>query len=339
MKERLEAIRKNAQLAIEQAKDVNLLEQVRVQFLGKKQELASLLKEMGKLSPEERPTMGKIVNEVRDEIETAIREKKEHLENIALEQKLNREMIDVTIPVKTNFVGKPHPITKVINEIETIFMNMGFSIKEGPEVETVENNFDKLNAPKNHPSRDISDTFYISDTLLLRTQTSPVQIRTMLEEGLPIRMISPGRCFRSDTPDATHSPMFHQVEGLVIGKNITFANLKHTLEEFAIKLFGEDTKTKFRPHNFPFTEPSAEVDVSCFKCHGEGCSICKGEGFIEILGAGMVHPNVLENCGIDSDVYSGFAFGLGVERVAMLKYEIDDIRLMYENDMRFLEQF
>ena len=339
MKERLEAIRKNARLAIEEARDINLLEQVRAQFLGKKQELASLLKEMGKLSPEERPTMGKIVNEVRDEIETAIREKKEHLENIALEQKLNREMIDVTIPVKTNFVGKLHPITKVINEIETIFMNMGFSIKEGPEVETVENNFDKLNAPKNHPSRDISDTFYISDTLLLRTQTSPVQIRTMLEEGLPIRMISPGRCFRSDTPDATHSPMFHQVEGLVIGKNITFANLKHTLEEFAIKFFGEDTKTKFRPHNFPFTEPSAEVDVSCFKCHGEGCSICKGEGFIEILGAGMVHPNVLENCGIDSDVYSGFAFGMGVERVAMLKYEIDDIRLMYENDMRFLEQF
>ncbi len=339
MRERLEKIRKEAEEALKNAMDVEMVEQVRIQFLGKKQELASLLKEMGKLSPEERPIMGKIVNDVRTEIEEGIKEKKEKLQAVLLEKKLNTEAIDVTMPVKSNFVGKQHPITKVINEIETIFMNMGFSIKEGPEIETVENNFDKLNAPKNHPSRDMSDTFYITDSLLLRTQTSPVQIRTMLNEGLPIRMISPGRCFRSDTPDATHSPMFHQIEGLVIGKNITFANLKHTLEEFASAFFGKDTTTKFRPHNFPFTEPSAEVDVSCFKCHGDGCSICKGEGFIEILGAGMVHPNVLENCGIDSERYSGFAFGMGVERVAMLKYEIDDIRLLYENDMRFLKQF
>lgn len=339
MKERLEKIRLEAMEAIRKASDMDSMEQVRVQFLGKKQELSSLLKELGKLSPEERPLMGKVINDVREAIESALKEKKETLAKRLLEEKLRLETIDVTMPVKPYFTGKEHPITRVIREIETIFMNLGFSVKEGPEIETVENNFDKLNAPKYHPSRDISDTFYFSDSLLLRTQTSPVQIRTMMEEELPIRMISPGRCFRSDTPDATHSPMFHQVEGLVVGKNITFANLKHTLEEFAVRFFGEDTKTKFRPHNFPFTEPSAEVDVSCFKCHGKGCSICKGEGFIEILGAGMVHPNVLRNCGIDPEIYTGFAFGMGVERVAMLKYEIEDIRLLYENDMRFLQQF
>lgn len=339
MKERLEKIRLEAMEAIRKASDMDSMEQVRVQFLGKKQELSSLLKELGKLSPEERPLMGKVINDVREAIESALKEKKEALAKRLLEEKLRLETIDVTMPVKPYFTGKEHPITRVIREIETIFMNLGFSVKEGPEIETVENNFDKLNAPKYHPSRDVSDTFYFSDSLLLRTQTSPVQIRTMMEEELPIRMISPGRCFRSDTPDATHSPMFHQVEGLVVGKNITFANLKHTLEEFAVRFFGEDTKTKFRPHNFPFTEPSAEVDVSCFKCHGKGCSICKGEGFIEILGAGMVHPNVLRNCGIDPEIYTGFAFGMGVERVAMLKYEIEDIRLLYENDMRFLQQF
>lgn len=339
MKERLEKIRSQAMEAIEKASDMDSVEQVRIQFLGKKQELSSLLKELGKLSAEERPLMGKVINDVRESIEAGVKEKKDRLSKLLLEAKLKSETIDVTMPVKPSFTGKKHPITRVIHEIEDIFMNLGFSVKEGPEIETVENNFDKLNAPKNHPSRDVSDTFYFSDSLLLRTQTSPVQIRTMLEEELPIRMISPGRCFRSDTPDATHSPMFHQVEGLVVGKDITFANLKHTLEEFAIRFFGEDTKTKFRPHNFPFTEPSAEVDVSCFKCHGKGCSICKGEGFIEILGAGMVHPNVLRNCGIDPEVYTGFAFGMGVERVAMLKYEIEDIRLLYENDMRFLQQF
>lgn len=339
MKERLEKIQSKAMEAIAEAKSVDSLEKVRIEFLGKKQELASLLKELGKLSPEERPVMGKVINDVRETIETKLKGKKEYLAKLLLEEKLKSETIDVTMPVNPSFIGREHPITRVICEIETIFMNLGFSVKEGPEIETVENNFDKLNAPKSHPSRDISDTFYFTDSLLLRTQTSPVQIRTMMEEDLPIRMISPGRCFRSDTPDATHSPMFHQVEGLVVGKGITFANLKHTLEEFAIHFFGEETKTKFRPHNFPFTEPSAEVDVSCFKCHGEGCSICKGEGFIEILGAGMVHPNVLRNCGIDPNVYTGFAFGMGVERVAMLKYEIEDIRLLYENDMRFLQQF
>ena len=236
-------------------------------------------------------------------------------------------------------VGKKHPISQIIDEVSEIFMGMGFSIAEGPEVETVENNFDALNAPIDHPSRDMSDTFYINSELLLRTQTSPVQVRTMKGQELPIKIIAPGRCFRFDAPDATHSPMFHQIEGLVVGKDVTMAQLKGTLDMFVKKLFGENTKTKFRPHNFPFTEPSAEVDVTCFKCQGAGCPMCKQEGWIEILGAGMVHPNVLRNCGIDPEVYSGFAFGMGVDRITMLKYEIDDIRLLFENDMRFLDQF
>ena len=243
------------------------------------------------------------------------------------------------MPGKIFTVGKKHPISQIIDEVSEIFMGLGFSIAEGPEVETIENNFDALNAPKDHPSRDMSDTFYINSELLLRTQTSPVQVRTMKSQELPIKVISPGRCFRFDSPDATHSPMFHQIEGLVVGKDVTMAQLKGTLDNFVKKLFGEETKTKFRPHNFPFTEPSAEVDVTCFKCGGEGCAMCKQEGWIEILGAGMVHPNVLRNCGIDPEVYSGFAFGMGVERIGMLKYEIDDIRLLFENDMRFLNQF
>lgn len=330
------------EVALNDIKDANSIEQVenlRVKYLGKKGEITAILKEMGKLSAEERPVIGKVANEVREALETNISSKKEELKSIEQQKKLLEEVIDVTMPSTPVEMGKRHPISQIIDEITEIFMGMGFSIAEGPEVETVDNNFDALNAPKDHPSRDMSDTFYINDDLLLRTQTSPVQVRTMRNEELPIKVISPGRCFRFDSPDATHSPMFHQTEGLVVGKDVTMAQLKGTLDTFVKKLFGEHTKTKFRPHNFPFTEPSAEVDVTCFKCQGEGCPMCKYEGWIEILGAGMIHPNVLRNCGIDPEVYSGFAFGMGVDRIAMLKYEIDDIRLLFENDMRFLDQF
>ena len=339
MKEQLISLKERALSEIKQSSSMEELDSLRVKYSGKKGELTAILKGMGKLSAEERPEMGKIANEVREAIETAISETREEIKKIELEKRLAEEVIDVTMPGKTFKVGKRHPITQIIDEVTEIFMGIGFSVAEGPEVETVENNFDALNAPKNHPSRDMSDTFYFNDELLLRTQTSPVQVRTMRSQELPIKIISPGRCFRNDSLDATHSPMFHQIEGLVVGKDITMAQFKGTLELFVQKLFGSNTRTKFRPHNFPFTEPSAEIDVTCFKCGGEGCSMCKGEGWIEILGAGMVHPNVLRNCGIDPEVYSGFAFGMGVERLAMLKYEIDDIRLLFENDMRFLDQF
>ena len=339
MKEQLISLKERALSEIKQSSSMEELDSLRVKYSGKKGELSAILKGMGKLSAEERPEMGKIANEVREAIETAISETREEIKKIELEKRLAEEVIDVTMPGKTFKVGKRHPITQIIDEVTEIFMGIGFSVAEGPEVETVENNFDALNAPKNHPSRDMSDTFYFNDELLLRTQTSPVQVRTMRSQELPIKIISPGRCFRNDSLDATHSPMFHQIEGLVVGKDITMAQFKGTLELFVQKLFGSNTRTKFRPHNFPFTEPSAEIDVTCFKCGGEGCSMCKGEGWIEILGAGMVHPNVLRNCGIDPEVYSGFAFGMGVERLAMLKYEIDDIRLLVENDMRFLDQF
>ena len=339
MKEQLISLKERALSEIKQSSSMEELDSLRVKYSGKKGELTAILKGMGKLSAEERPEMGKIANEVREAIETAISETREEIKKIELEKRLAEEVIDVTMPGKTFKVGKRHPITQIIDEVTEIFMGIGFSVAEGPEVETVENNFDALNAPKNHPSRDMSDTFYFNDELLLRTQTSPVQVRTMRSQELPIKIISPGRCFRNDSLDATHSPMFHQIEGLVVGKDITMAQFKGTLELFVQKLFGSNTRTKFRPHNFPFTEPSAEIDVTCFKCGGEGCSMCKGEGWIEILGAGMVHPNVLRNCGIDPEVYSGFAFGMGVERLAMLKYEIDDIRLLVENDIRFLEQF
>ena len=339
MKEQLISLKERALSEIKQSSSMEELDSLRIKYSGKKGELTAILKGMGKLSAEERPEMGKIANEVREAIETAISETREEIKKIELEKRLAEEVIDVTMPGKTFKVGKRHPITQIIDEVTEIFMGIGFSVAEGPEVETVENNFDALNAPKNHPSRDMSDTFYFNDELLLRTQTSPVQVRTMRSQELPIKIISPGRCFRFDAPDATHSPMFHQIEGLVVGKDITMAQFKGTLELFVQKLFGSNTRTKFRPHNFPFTEPSAEIDVTCFKCGGEGCSMCKGEGWIEILGAGMVHPNVLRNCGIDPEVYSGFAFGMGVERLAMLKYEIDDIRLLVENDMRFLDQF
>ena len=339
MQEKLLELQQNALAEIAEADSIEKAESLRVKYLGKKGELTIILKGMGKLSAEERPVVGKVGNEVRTAIEEGINNAKTELKKAEQAKKLAEEVIDVTMPSKEFKVGKKHPITKIIDEVTDIFIGMGFSIAEGPEVETVRNNFDALNAPKEHPSRDMSDTFYRNDDLLLRTQTSPVQIRTMEKEDLPIKIIAPGRCFRSDSPDATHSPMFHQIELLVVGKDITMTEFKGTLNTFVQKLFGSETNTKFRPHNFPFTEPSAEIDVTCFKCGGKGCPVCKGEGWIEILGAGMVHPNVLRNCGIDPEVYSGFAAGMGVERLAMLKYGIDDIRLLFENDVRFLEQF
>jgi len=319
--------------------DLKGAEDLRIKYLGKKGVLTDLLKGMKDLSKEERPEIGKIANEVRGEIESGLEKIKDHVREALLEERLKTETIDVTIPGKEIEMGHKHPLNLTLDNIKSIFIGMGFKIAEGPEVETVYNNFDALNSPKDHPSRSMSDTFYITEDFLLRTQTSPVQIRTMKNTKPPIKIISPGRCFRNDELDATHSPMFHQIEGLVVDEGITMADLKGTLDIFAKRLFGDTTKTKFRPHYFPFTEPSAEVDVSCFKCGGEGCRFCKGSGWIEILGCGMVHPNVLEECGIDSELYSGFAFGMGLDRITMLKYEIDDIRYFFENDMRFIKQF
>ena len=315
------------------------LEQIRIQYLGKKGELTSVLRGMGSLSAEERPVIGQLANDVRVYIEKAITEKSAELNKQKLEMKLKSERLDVTMPGTLPAAGHVHPLTKVQRELEDIFIGMGFSIVEGPEVEYDYYNFQALNIPENHPARDTQDTFYITDKILLRSQTSPVQVRTMEKQKPPIRIISPGRVYRSDAVDATHSPLFHQLEGLVVDQGITMGDLKGMLEMFAKKMFGDDTRIRFRPHHFPFTEPSAEVDVSCFVCGGKGCRLCKGEGWIEILGAGMVHPNVLRGCGIDPDVYSGFAFGLGIERIVMRKYNIDDMRLLYENDVRFLSQF
>jgi len=339
MKEKLQHILETTKKEIEAAKEMEQFEKIRIGTFGKKGELTQILKGMGKLSADERPKMGKLANEVRQEIEEYLSKSLEALKQKEKEIRIARETIDVTMPGNENVIGHRHPLTSVLDEIKEVFIGMGFKIVEGPEVDTVYNNFDALNAPKEHPSRDLSDTFYFNDNILLRTQTSPVQVRTMKQSEPPIKVISPGRCFRVDEPDATHSPMFNQIEGLVVGKNITMGDLKGTLDIFAKRLFGPETKTKFRPHNFPFTEPSAEVDVTCFKCGGKGCSMCKKSGWIEILGAGMVHPNVLSECGIDPELYSGFAFGMGLERIAILKLEIDDIRLFYENDMRFIEQF
>lgn len=339
MKEKLEQMQISVRNAIEKVRSIKELEEIRVKYLGKKGELTAILRGMGSLSPEERPLFGKMANEVRSIIEELLDKSAQTIKEREKAIRFQAETIDVTMPGKTHKIGHKHPLMKVLDEIKDIFIGMGFKIAEGPEVETVYHNFDALNAPKNHPSRDVSDTFYITDQILLRTQTSPVQVRTMQQTRPPIRIISPGRCFRFDTPDATHSPMFHQVEGLVVDKNITMADLKGTLDLFAKQLFGIGTQTKFRPHHFPFTEPSAEVDVTCFKCHGKGCSVCKGSGWIEILGAGMVHPNVLKEGNIDPEEYSGFAFGMGLDRVTMLKYGIEDIRLFFENDMRFIEQF
>ncbi len=339
MKEKLQAIKEEAMKQIQQSDSLEKLNEVRVAFLGKKGELTAVLKGMKDVAPQDRPAVGQMVNETRTAIEEMLDATKTKLEAAAREQQLKEEVIDVTLPAKKNSVGHRHPNTIAREEVERIFIGMGYEVIEGPEVEYDEYNFEKLNIPANHPAKDEQDTFYINKEIVLRTQTSPVQARRMEQGNLPIRMISPGRVFRSDEVDATHSPSFHQIEGLVIDKNITFADLKGTLEEFAKELFGPETKTKFRPHHFPFTEPSAEVDVSCFKCGGKGCRFCKGSGWIEILGCGMVHPHVLEMCGIDPNEYTGFAFGAGLERIALLKYEIDDMRLLYENDIRFLKQF
>ena len=339
MEARLKALEEKAKSEINEADSTAALEQARIHYLGKKGELTEILRGMGALSSEERPLIGKVANIVRENIELALEEAKKHIKSKELEKKLNSETIDVTMPGKEVKIGKRHPLTQAMDDLKNIFISMGFQVVEGPEVETVYYNFDGLNAAKNHPSRDMSDTFYINEDTILRTQTSPVQVRTMEKSEPPIRIVSLGRCFRNDTPDATHSPMFHQIEGLVVDKGITMGDLKGTLEVFAKNFFGPNTKIKFRPHNFPFTEPSAEVDATCFKCGGNGCNVCKGNGWIEVLGAGMVHPNVLKNCGIDPEIYSGFAFGMGIDRLTMQKYGIDDIRLLFENDMRFIDQF
>ena len=339
MQERLKQILEESKKQLQEAVSVADAEDVRVKVLGKKGQLTEILRSMGQLAPEERKELGQAANQVRSEVEKMLDETFENLKSKAREAKFKAEKIDVTEPGKFYKLGTKHPVTITIEEISRVFKSMGFTLTEGPEVETVFNNFDALNAGPNHPARDWTDTFYVTDDVLLRTQTSPVQVRTLMNQKPPIRVFAPGRCFRCDTPDATHSPMFHQVEGLVVDEGITMADLKGVLDSFAKQMFGPEARTKFRPHHFPFTEPSAEMDVSCFKCGGKGCKVCKGSGWIEILGCGMVHPNVLKVGGIDTEKYTGFAFGMGVERIAMLKYGIDDIRLLYENDMRFIEQF
>ena len=339
IKKKLEEIRELAIRSIEEAGSTESLNDIRVAVLGKKGELKEVMKGLRDVPPEERPLVGQLVNEARDYIENRMTETRKQLEEEKMIQDLESEKIDVTLPARKAEVGHRHPNQIALEEVERIFVGMGYEVIEGPEVEYDDYNFTKLNIPANHPAKDEQDTFYINKDIVLRTQTSPTQARVMEQGKLPIRMISPGRVFRSDEVDATHSPSFHQIEGLVVDKNITFADLKGTLAEFAREIFGPDTKTKFRPHHFPFTEPSAEMDVSCFKCGGKGCRFCKGEGWIEILGCGMVHPHVFEMCGIDPKEYTGFAFGVGLERIALLKYEIDDMRLLYENDIRFLKQF
>ena len=339
MKEKLQSIKEEAIRQIEASDVPEKLNEVRVKFLGKKGELTAVLKAMKDVAPEERPKVGQMVNETRAAIENLLEETKQNMERKIREERLKQEDIDVTLPSKKNMVGHSHPNTIAQEEVERIFIGMGYEVVEGPEIEYDLYNFEKLNIPADHPAKDEQDTFYINKDIVLRTQTSPVQARIMEEGKLPIRMISPGRVFRSDEVDATHSPSFHQIEGLVVDKKISFSDLKGTLEVFAKELFGPETKTKFRPHHFPFTEPSAEMDVTCFKCGGKGCRFCKGSGWIEILGCGMVHPHVFEMCGIDPEEYTGFAFGVGLERIALLKYEIDDMRLLYENDIRFLKQF
>ncbi|MGI5895324.1 MAG: phenylalanine--tRNA ligase subunit alpha [Oscillospiraceae bacterium] len=339
MKQQLAQIKECALENLAACTTVRELEDLRVRVLGKKGELTGILKQMGKLSQEERPVIGQLANEVRQELEQKLDEYKTALREKQLNEQLAAERLDVTMPGRPFELGSMHPLSTVLEEIEEIFLGMGFDIAEGPEVETDYYNFEALNLPKDHPARDTQDTFYISDNILLRTQTSPVQVRVMEQQKPPIRVISPGRVYRSDAVDATHSPVFHQIEGLVVDKGITMADLKGTLEIFVKRLYGEDAKIRFRPHHFPFTEPSAEADTQCFACGGKGCRICKGEGWIELLGCGMVHPKVLAGCGIDPEVYSGFAFGMGLERVVMRRYSIDDLRLFFENDLRFLKQF
>jgi phenylalanyl-tRNA synthetase alpha chain len=339
MKQQLEAIKNQALEKLAQVSDIRELEDLKVAYLGKKGELTAILKGMGALSAEERPVIGQLANEVRFALEEGIAQTKERLIREERNIKLKSETIDVTMPGRIKPIGKKHPLTIVLDELKDIFLGMGYEIAEGPEIELDYNNFEALNIPKNHPARDTQDTFYISENVVLRTHTSPVQIRHMQSHKPPIRIICPGRVYRSDAVDATHSPVFHQVEGLVVDKNVTMGDLVGTLQAFAKGIFGENSRIRLRPHHFPFTEPSAEVDVSCWGCDGSGCRICKGEGWVEILGSGMVHPNVLRECGIDPDVYSGFAFGMGIERIAMGKFGIDDMRLLFENDIRFLRQF
>ncbi len=339
MKEQLNQIRQEAERLLREAERTETVEELRVRFLGKKGELTAILKQMGGLSAEERPAIGQLANEVRAKIEAGVAARAKELGELAMRKKLELETIDVTLPGAQPALGKRHPLWQVLDEIKDIFLGMGFDVAEGPEVEYDHYNFELLNIPKGHPARDTQDTFYINDNVVLRTQTSPMQVRVMQSQKPPIRIIAPGTVYRSDTVDATHSPIFHQIEGLVVDKGITMSDLKGTLEVFAKKLYGDDTVVRFRPHHFPFTEPSAEMDAACFVCKGEGCRLCKGEGWIEILGCGMVHPKVLANCGIDPEVYSGFAFGMGLDRIVMKRYGIDDLRLLFENDMRFLDQF
>ena len=339
MKEKLSKIVEEALASIESSEQLDKLNDIKVAYLGKKGELTSVLKGMKDVLPEDRPKVGQMVNDARNMIEEKLEARKKAFEKRIREEKIARETIDVTLPGKKPVMGHKHPNTIALDDVERIFTGMGYEVVEGPEIEYDYYNFEALNIPANHPAKDEQDTFYINSDIVLRTQTSSVQVHEMEKGKLPIRMIAPGRVFRSDEVDATHSPSFNQIEGLVIDKNVTFADLKGTLAEFAKEMFGETTRVRFRPHHFPFTEPSAEMDVSCFKCGGSGCRFCKGEGWIEILGCGMVHPRVLEMRDIDSDKYQGFAFGIGLERIALLKYEIDDMRLLYENDVRFLSQF
>ena len=339
MKEKIEAIRAAAKAAIEKTASENEIEELRVKYLGKKGELTAMLKQMGSLSPEERPAMGQLVNEAKQRLEALIAEKKAEMKQKATEAKLKAETIDITMPAKEVKTGGIHPLNHVVNDMIDIFQSMGFDVVDGPEVETDHYNFECLNVPADHPARDMQDTFYLGENLLLRTQTSASQITTMETRKPTIRVICPGRVYRADEVDATHSPVFHQLEVLVVDKGITMCDLKGVLEQFAREIYGKDTKVRFRPSFFPFTEPSVEVDVSCSECGGKGCRVCKGAGWIEILGAGMVHPNVLRSCGIDPDIYTGFAFGIGIDRITTTRYKISDIRLLFENDKRFLEQF
>ena len=341
MKELMQGLRDSSIKAILEADDIELLESLRVKYLGKKGELTGILRQMGKLSAEERPVMGQLANQLRGDIEAAIEQRKAELGSKLMELKLESETVDVTLPGETSTLGHKHPMYNVLDQIKDIFIGMGFEILDGPEVEKAEYNFTKLNIDEGHPSREWTDTFYFKDdsSILLRTQTSPMQIHAMETRPLPIRIVAPGRVYRKDEVDATHSPMFHQIEGMVIDKGVTMSDLKATLNLVVEKIYGKGTVTRFRPHHFPFTEPSCELDIQCHKCGGKGCPTCKGEGWIEVLGAGMVHPKVLAGCGIDPDVYSGWAFGMGLERLAIGEYKITDLRLIFENDVRFLEQF
>lgn len=339
MKEQLEAILAQAKEELCAVTSARELGDVRVKYLGKKGALTAIRKGLRDVAPEDRPAMGQLINDVCTQLENALTAQSEEIERQALAAKLESEKLDVTMPGKPLTLGKKHPLNVVLDEFKEIFLGLGFSIAEGPEVELDHYNFEALNIPKDHPARDTQDTFYISDNVVLRTQTSGMQVRVMEKKKPPIRIIAPGRVYRSDAVDATHSPLFHQIEGLVVDKNIRMSDLKGILELFAKKLYGEDTVVRFRPHHFPFTEPSAEMDIQCYQCHGAGCRLCKGEGWIEILGCGMVHPHVLETCGIDPNEYSGYAFGIGLERMVMGRFKIDDIRLFYENDVRFLHQF